>query len=120
MEKFDYEAAAELYIGMQASRPRRADGAETAAASGPRFRAASGSRMTYRRFATGAEAIRFAIEGQAPASLTATALESAGERFEGGAIRALYDSARYPLARSGTRAPESPPHGLPETPPRSQ
>lgn len=104
-ERFDYAAAAELFVGMQPARPQKPGGAE-AAASGPRFRAASGSRMTYRRFATGAEAIRFAIEEQAPAYLTATALESGGERFEGAAIRMLYDSERYPLARAGDRRPK--------------
>ncbi len=105
MEIFDFEAAAELFVGKQPARPPKGDRAESAAAGGPRFRPASGSRMTYRRFATGAEAIRFVIEEQAPANLIATALESEGERFEGAAIRTLYDSERYPLARAGAPAP---------------
>jgi len=104
MEIFDFEAAAELFVGKQPARPPKSDRAESAA-GGPRFRPASGSRMTYRRFATGAEAIRFVIEEQAPANLIATALESEGERFEGAAIRTLYDSERYPLVRAGAPAP---------------
>lgn len=98
-DTFDYAAAADLFVGAP-SRPASRPARTVAAAGGkPRIRATSARRMTYRRFATGAEAIRFIIEEQPAATLLAAAIESGGERFEGAAIRTLYESERYPLAR---------------------
>jgi hypothetical protein len=58
------------------------------------------SPMSYRRFDTAAEAIRFAIE-ELPASLLLGAfLEVEEVRFGGDDIRRLYDSADYPLPRA--------------------
>jgi hypothetical protein len=79
MEKFPYDAPAEIYSS---------DG------TGARKRP-----MSYRRFASSAEAIRFAIE-QLPQMMQRGAVMEVGEdRFEFARIRALYDSDRYPLAR---------------------
>lgn len=55
--------------------------------------------MSYRRFATGAEAIRYAIELQGAEKLVATVIVVEEARFDAAAIRRLYDSAAYPLPR---------------------
>lgn len=52
--------------------------------------------ITYRRFATAADAIKFAIE-EIPASLLpGVVLEVAEKRFDHVAIRELYKNADYP------------------------
>jgi hypothetical protein len=76
---FDYTAEAELF-----------------AAGRRNFRH---DRMGYRRFAQADDAIRFAIEELMPELLAGAYLEVNEERFDGDAIRRLYDSAKYPLAR---------------------
>jgi hypothetical protein len=58
----------------------------------------------YRRFARAADAIRFAIE-ELPADLLIGAyLEVDEKRFDGNAIRQLYESDAYPLNRRAARA----------------
>lgn len=70
MTEFQFDAPAELFVGSARGYSRRA--------------------MQYRRFETGAEAIRYAIEQLPPELLRAAAIESAGERFEADEIRQLY------------------------------
>jgi hypothetical protein len=53
----------------------------------------------YRRFDTAAEAIRFAIEEMPTELLLGASLEIDEERFDGEAIRELYDSDDFPLSR---------------------
>lgn len=77
--KFAFEAPAEIYSS-GGSRARK----------GP---------MSYRRFQSSAEAIRFAVEELPQILQRGTVMEVGEDRFEFAAIRALYDSADYPLPR---------------------
>jgi hypothetical protein len=79
MASFDYGAEAELFAG--AARPSR------------------GRPVGYRRFASAAEALRFAIEELPPGALAGAALEVGDERFDSRGMRRLYEAADYPLAR---------------------
>jgi hypothetical protein len=80
---FDYGAPAELFMAKRKGGSRQPLG--------------------YRRFATAAEAIRFAVE-EFPAVRTLGAWMQVGdERFDGDDIQRLYDSGEYPLQR---RAPD--------------
>jgi hypothetical protein len=79
MMAFDYAASAELFIARRKSGPRQL--------------------LSYRRFATAAEAIRFAVE-ESPAIRTLGAWMQVGEeRFNGDDIRRLYESTSYPRRR---------------------
>jgi len=78
---FDYRAPAELYA--------------SASKTGKR-------PMRYTRFRSAAEAIKYAVEELPPELLIGSTLEVNEERFDGFGIRALYDSASYPLRRRKT------------------
>jgi hypothetical protein len=75
---FDYRAPAELYASSSKTGKRP---------------------MRYTRFKSAAEAIKYAVEELAPELLIGSTLEVNEERFDGFGIRALYDSASYPLRR---------------------
>ena len=76
---FDYCSQAELFIAKREGSPRK--------------------RVVYRRFATAAEAIRFAVE-VFPAMRTLGAwLQVGDERFDNEEIQRLYESEDYPLRR---------------------
>ena len=80
---FDYSAPAELFM------PKRKGGRRPP--------------MAYRRFATAAEAIRFAVE-EFPAVRTLDAWMQVGdERFDGDQICRLYESNGYPFQRDCAR-----------------
>lgn len=83
MVTFDYAAPAELFSGAARSSRRQPIG--------------------YRRFASAAQALRFAIEELAPEALAGAALEVGDQRFDSHEMRRLYQAADYPLAR---REPE--------------
>jgi len=79
MRPFDYSLPAKLFMG------KRKRGLQ--------------QRLGYRRFATAAEAIRFAVE-EFPAVRTLGAWMQVGdERFDSDEIYRLYESADYPLQR---------------------
>jgi hypothetical protein len=79
--EFDYELPAELFIPKRGSRGRR-------------------QTINYRRFATAAEAIRFAVE-EFPAVRTFGAWMQVGDhRYDGDEICRLYESSGYPLRRA--------------------
>jgi hypothetical protein len=56
--------------------------------------------VSYRRFSTAAEAIRFAIEDVSSAALGGCALEANGKRIQGREILKLYTSSKFPLQRA--------------------
>jgi len=79
---FDYGSPAELFP----SRSRKGRG-----------------RVTYKRFDTAAEALRFAVEEMPAPALLGAYLEVDEVRYGLHEIRDLYDSERYPLKRSTPR-----------------
>jgi hypothetical protein len=79
MAAFDFATPAELF---PSKRNLRAKGA-----------------VTYRRFDTAADAIRYAVEELPPQYFAGTYLEVDEERFDGEGIRKLYESPDYPLPR---------------------
>lgn len=79
VDKFAFEAPAEIYSS-GGTRTRK----------GP---------VSYRRFQSSAEAIRFAVEELPQIMQRGTVMEVGDDRFEFADIRALYDSADYPLPR---------------------
>jgi len=77
--KFDYDMPAELFMAKR--------------------KGSAHQRLGYRRFATAAEAIRFAVE-EFPAIHTLGAYMQVGdERFDSDDIHRLYESSDYPLSR---------------------
>jgi hypothetical protein len=79
MMKFDYDTPAELFMA------KRKGGAR--------------QPLGYRRFASAAEAIRFAIE-ESPAVRTLGAWMQVGdERYDSDEIQRLYENEGYPLRR---------------------
>jgi hypothetical protein len=81
MDKFDYSAPAELFP----SRNRRAP-----------------SKVKYRRFDRAAEAIRFAVEELPEPLLLGAYIEINERRLGHQDIRALYNSADYPLRKKAS------------------
>jgi hypothetical protein len=77
--KFDYRSPAELFTGKRKSRPRL--------------------RLGYRRFATAAEAIRFAVEDFPAVHMLGAWMQVKDKRFDNEEIRRLYESDDYPLQR---------------------
>ena len=75
MTDFDYTAPAELFIGKGRG-------------------SVGGSHMTYRRFPTSAEAIKYAVETLKADALTSAALVVGEDRYSGAQIRELYDGTR--------------------------
>jgi hypothetical protein len=55
--------------------------------------------VSYKRFDTAAEAVRYAIEELPPELLVGAYLEVDEERFDANGIRGLYASSNYPLPR---------------------
>jgi hypothetical protein len=63
----------------------------------------SGKGLTYRRFETGAEALRYAMEHVPTAELSTCTIEVDGERFGAEDLKSLYESRQYPLPRARKR-----------------
>ena len=80
MADFDYNSPAELFVG--------------------KGRGSSGGRhMSYRRFPTSAEALKYAVETLKADSLASAALVVGEDRYSGAQIPDLYDGTRYPFSR---------------------
>ena len=80
MDKFEYDAPAEVYSS--------------------NGRGAQKRPVTYRRFASSAEAIQFIIEQLPELMQRGTVMEVGDERFEFTQICELYNSEHYPLSRA--------------------
>ena len=76
---FDYNAPAELFVPKRRGRRQRAD---------------------YRRFASAAEAIRFAVEKFPVVRTLGAWMQVADERFDSDEICRLYENRDYPLRRN--------------------
>jgi hypothetical protein len=76
---FDYRAPAELFMAKR--------------------RGGSRQPLGYRRFATAAEAIRFAIEEFPAVRALGAWMQVGDDRFDCDDIQRLYDSGNYPLPR---------------------
>jgi len=83
MNKFDYDAAAELFPA--------------------RRRIPKLQPLGYKRFDQASHAIRFAVEDVAPELLVGACLEVEERRYGCDEIRQLYESSDYPLARRSKR-----------------
>jgi len=79
MPHFDYNAPAELFLAKRTK----------------------SSREKYRRFATAAEAIRYAVEDLRTPRAFGTWLEVGDERFNSNEIQQLYEAKDYPLRKPG-------------------
>jgi hypothetical protein len=86
VEGFDYSAPAELF-------PSRSKKGQ--------------ARITYKRFETAAEAIRYAIEDVPPPALLGAYLEVEEARYGMPEIQYLYERAAYPLKRREAAAEEA-------------
>lgn len=78
MPSFDYSTSAELFPSRRYAK----------------------AQARYRRFATAAEAVRYAVEDMPKGWLIGTMLVVDDGRFEGAAIKALYDAEDFPLERA--------------------
>ena len=79
MKAFDYSLPAELFMGKRKSSSRQ--------------------QLGYRRFATAAEAIRFAVEDFPAMRTLGASMQVGDERFDGEDIHRLYEGDDYPLPR---------------------
>lgn len=76
---FDYGSPAELFMAKRKGGPRQ--------------------RLGYRRFASAAEAIRFAVEDFPAMRALGAWMQVGDERFDSEAIQRLYEGVEYPLQR---------------------
>jgi hypothetical protein len=65
----------------------------------PKRKGGSRQRLRYRRFATAAEAIRFAVEDFPAIRTLGVWMQVGDERFDNEEIHRLYESDDYPLRR---------------------
>ena len=80
MPPFDYNAPAELFLAKRSK----------------------STRENYRRFATAAEAIRYAVEDLRTPRAFGAWLQVGDERFNSVEIQRLYEDGEYPLRKSAS------------------
>jgi hypothetical protein len=85
MDDFDFQAPAEIFAS--------------------RGRGAAKRPVTFHRFDSAAEAIRFVMEKLPADMLIGTVMEIGEERFLGNDIKRLYGSTDYPLVRAEAPSP---------------
>jgi hypothetical protein len=81
--KFDYDTPAELFMAKRKGSTRQP--------------------LAYRRFASAAEAIRFAVEEHPAVHTLGAWLQVGNLRFDSDDIQRLYESDNYPLRRQNRR-----------------
>lgn len=86
MEQFDFSAPADVYAATGLKRPQK---------------------VIFRKFPTGAEALRYAMEVLPAEALKRAIVESDVARLEAAEIATLYRSPSYPLVRKNA-APDDP------------
>jgi len=80
-------------------RPRHSTTAHPPELFRPSARVGRGSRWDYRRFATAAEAIRFAVEEFPAVRALGAWMQVGDQRFDGDDIQRLYEGNDHPLQR---------------------
>ncbi len=87
MEQFEYGEPADLFVHARFGRGR--------------------SSVKYHSFATGAEAVKYAIEVLSKDAFSGAIIETEHGRYGSDMLRSLYDSSAFPLLRYRPQSPKT-------------